>query len=52
MFCDHERVLGEGAKGFFVSGPYPLPQTPTLNPLSFDLVGEGGAKGPAFPHQT
>jgi 4-oxalocrotonate tautomerase len=30
--------LGEGAKGFFVSGPYPLPQTPTPNPLK----GVGG----------
>jgi hypothetical protein len=26
--------LGEVAKGFFVSGPYPLPQAPTPNPIS------------------
>ncbi len=41
--------LGEGAKGFFVSGPYPLPQAPTPNPLrGFILAGEGGATGSAF----
>jgi hypothetical protein len=31
-----ENKLGEGAKGFFVSGPSPykkLPQTPTPNPI-------------------
>ena len=26
--------MGKGTKGFFVKGPYPLPQTPTPNPLS------------------
>ncbi len=35
--------------GFFVSGPYPLPQAPTPNPLrGFILAGEGGATGSAF----
>jgi hypothetical protein len=31
-----KKILGEGAKGFFVRGPYPyekLPQTPAPNPL-------------------
>lgn len=40
-----ERFLGEGAKGFVVSGPYPLPQSL----MGFNLVGEVGAEGPAFP---
>jgi len=50
MFCDRERVLGEGAKGFFVSGPYPLPQTPTPNPLWVYILPEkAGPEAPPPP---
>jgi hypothetical protein len=44
--------VGEGAKGFFVSGPYPLPQSPTPNPVSFGGTGvrRGGeiSQGPGY----
>ncbi len=42
-------ILGEGARGFFVRGPCPLPQTPTPNPHKG--AGEIGANGPNFPSQ-
>jgi len=38
--------LGKGARGFFVSGPCPLPQTPSPNPHKGS--GEGGTCGPDF----
>ena len=44
--------MGEGARGFFVSGPYPFPQAPIPNSLKGLKKGrESRALGPVFPGQ-